>query len=330
VIDFKRLSDGRLAYTPLLGAAFGVSTTRGYRLTDLAGHLLAEQFTEDPVADPVDHHDYVELPGGNRAMLTYPLVKNEPLAQLGSGFFNGDSIVDGEIHELDGSGHTIWKWSTGDHFGYDEVTFPQRFGLYPAEPHGGEVDVFHINSLAPTDDGSGDYIVSARHLDAVFRVDHDNGDVLWKLGGKTKPSKQLTIIGDPLGGPLRAHDAHLTGNELTLFDNRSGTAGPARAVAYRIDTVARTATMLWEIRDPQNRASLGLGSVRVQPDGSIVVCWGGLQPMFQEFGPDRVSRMTIASHSEHLSYRLVKYPKATFTATELRATAGGVAQAPSA
>ena len=61
VIDFKRLSDGRLAYTPLLGNAFGVSTTRGYRLTDLAGHLLAEHLTEDPVADPVDHHDYVEL-----------------------------------------------------------------------------------------------------------------------------------------------------------------------------------------------------------------------------------------------------------------------------
>ena len=53
--------------------------------------------------------------------------------------------------------------------------------------------------------------------------------------------------------------------------------------------------MLWEIRDPQGRPSGGLGSVRVQADGSIVVCWGGLQPMFQEFGPDHVSRMTIAS-----------------------------------
>jgi hypothetical protein len=329
VIDFKLLSNGSFVYTPLLGPFYGVSTTRGYRVSDLQGHLLAEHLTANPSADPVDHHDYVELPNGGRAMISYPLVKNQPLGVIGPGFFNGDSIVDGKIEELDASGHATWTWLARDHFGYDEVTFPQRFGLYPAEPHGGEVDVFHINSLAPTDDGSGDYIVSARHLDAVFRVDHDTGDVLWKLGGKTKPNRQLTIIGDPLGGPLRAHDARLTGNVLTLFDNRSGTAGPARAVAYRIDTVARTATMLWEIRDPQNRASLGLGSVRVQPDGSIVLCWGGLQPMFQEFGPDRVSRMTIASHSEHLSYRLVKYPKATFSATELRATAGGAAHAPS-
>ena len=113
-----------------------------------------------------------------------------------------------------------------------------------------------------------------------------------------------------------------------MFDNRSGTAGPARAVAYAIDTVANTATMLWEIRDPLDRPSNGLGSVRVQADGSIVVCWGGLQPMFQEFGPDHVSRMTIASDAQHLSYRIVKYPKATFTATVLRANAGGNAQAP--
>jgi hypothetical protein len=99
-------------------------------------------------------------------------------------------------------------------------------------------------------------------------------------------------------------------------------------VAYRIDTVAKTATMLWEIRDPQGRASGGLGSVRVQPDSSIVVAWGGLQPMFQEFGPDRVSRMTITSDSQHLSYRIVKYPQSTFSATTLRSTAGGSAQTP--
>ncbi len=333
VIDFKRLSDGRLAYTPLLGAAFGVSPTRGYRLTDLAGRLLEERLTENPAADPVDHHDYVALPSGNDALLTYPLVKDQPLAQLGPGYFDGDSIVDGQIHELDASGHTVWTWSAADHFGYDEVTFPQRFGLYPAEPHGGEVDPYHLNSLAGVDDGSGDYLVSARHLDAVFRVDHATKQVEWKLGGVdpgTDPKPQLTVIGDPFGGPLRPHDARLDGNVLTLFDNRSGTSQPARAVAYRIDTNAGTATMLWEIRDPQGRPSGGLGSVRVQADGSILVCWGGLQPMFQEFGPDRVSRMTIASDPLHLTYRIVKYPKATFSAAVLRANAGGQAQTPAA
>src|SRR5699024_4499952 len=119
-------------------------------------------------------------------------------------------------------------------FGYDEVTFPQRFGLYPAEPHGGEVDPFHLNSLAHVDDGSGDYVVSARHLDAVFRVDRTTKKVEWKLGGAepgTDPKPHLTVIGDPFGGPLRPHDARLVGDVLTLFDNRSGTSQPARAVA---------------------------------------------------------------------------------------------------
>src|SRR5262249_24999463 len=143
--------------------------------------------------------------------------------------------VDGEIQELDASGNAVWTWSARAHFGYDEVTFPQRFGLYPSEPHGGEGDPFHLNSLDAVNDGTGDYVVSAQHLDPVFRIDRDTGDVLWKLGGAkpgTDPKPQLTIIGDPLGGPLRPHDARLNGNVLTMFDNRAGTSGPARAVAY--------------------------------------------------------------------------------------------------
>ena len=102
---------------------------------------------------------------------------------LGPQYFDDDSIVDGVIHELNSSGALVWDWSALDHFGYDEVTFPQRFGLYPSEPHGGEVDVFHLNSLALAGDGSGDYIVSARHLDAIFRVDRATDDIDWILGG---------------------------------------------------------------------------------------------------------------------------------------------------
>ncbi len=46
---------------------------------------------------------------------------------------------------------------------------------------------------------------------------------------------------------------------LTLFDNRTATGQPARAVAYQIDTVAETATMLWQIVEPGGGTSLGLG-----------------------------------------------------------------------
>lgn len=340
VIDLKRRSDGRLIYTPQLGATYGADPTSGYRVMSLAGTLIAEHLTVDPATNPVDHHDYVELPDGARAMLSYPLERDKDLAVLGAGYFDGDSIVDGVIQEIDADGDLVWSWRTDDHFGYREVTFPQRFTSYPGEPNGGEVDVWHLNSLDRVDDGSEDYVVSSRHLDAVFRVDHDTEQVDWILGSlPSEPGSpgyvanesgapRLRIVGDTLGGPRRPHDARLRGDVLTLFDNRAATGQPARAVAYRIDEVARTATLLWEIRNPSGASSPGLGVNRVTPDGSVLVDWGGgLQPMFEEFTAAGVSMMTIAQPGG-ASYRIVKEPPTAFSAGVLRANAGGSLEAP--
>src|SRR5438477_4278488 len=72
------------------------------------------------------------------------------------------------------------------------------------------LDLEHFNSLevAP----NGDYIVSARHMDAVFRIDHTTGTIAWKLGGNPvnkDGAPSLQILNDPLGGPKRTHDARL-------------------------------------------------------------------------------------------------------------------------
>ena len=108
------------------------------------------------------------------------------------------------------------------------------------------------------------------------------------------------------------HDARLAGDVLTMFDNRSGTGQPARAVAYRIDEAADTATMLWEIREPQGRTSPSIGSTRITPDGSILITWGNLQPMFEEYSASGTRLMSITQVPFGNSYRIVKYPTADF------------------
>jgi hypothetical protein len=40
--------------------------------------------------------------------------------------------------------------------------------------------VFHINAIDRQPDG--DYVVTARHMDGVFRVDYPSGNVKWTLG----------------------------------------------------------------------------------------------------------------------------------------------------
>ena len=268
VIDFKRLSNGRSAYMPLLGATFGIE----HRLAAIGSPTSRATCSPSTsprtrVAIPVDHHDYVELPGGGCSLLSYP---------LGEGPAAGAARAAVLRRRLDRRrrdprarlvGRTGVDWSALDHFSYEEVTFPQRFGLYPSEPHGGEVDVFHLNSLALVDDGSGDYIVSARHLDAIFRVDRATGDIdleaRWRAHRGSDPEAAAHDRRRPArraAAPAR-RPPHRQRADVVRQPGRH--TGPARAVAYRIDTVAGTATMLWEIRDPQGRPSPGLGSVRV-------------------------------------------------------------------
>jgi hypothetical protein len=94
-------------------------------------------------------------------------------------------------------------------------------------------------------------------------------------------------------------------------------------VAYRIDEVARTATMLWEFRHPGPNPGATLGSVRQATDGSVLVNWSqGLQPIIEELAPNgtRLMSVTIPGAS---SYRTVKYAPGDFDVNTLRATAGG-------
>ena len=247
MLDLKRRSDGRLLMTPLLGPRYGVLPDAGYQVSSLSGTLVDEHITVDDPADPgveypTDHHDYVALPGGGWAMLSYPLLTGQDLTVLGTGYLADDTIADGVVQEIDADGNLVWSWRTSDYFGYDEATYPIRWGPTP-DYVGGEVDVFHLNSLDQIADGSGDYLVSARHLDAVFRIDRSTGDLDWILGSlpPATPNKsgadRLTILDDPLGGPRRPHDARMVGNVLTLFDNRTDTGEPSarRGVRDRRD-----------------------------------------------------------------------------------------------
>lgn len=294
--------------------------------------------TDDQLMSPVDHHEFIDGPDDGWTIISYPYREGVDTTGMpsGPGPFGApggqldDRVVDSEIVELDGNGDRVWSWNSKDHFSPAETTFPQRFGRYPGTP--AEVDLIHINSVQRLPDG--DYVASARHLDAVFRVDRDSGEVLWILGSlQTDPSdpddvanlnadKRLEIVADPWGGPRRQHDARLDGNILTVYDNRTGMAGQsARAVAYRIDEAAGTATMIREIRQPAGLLSGALGSARFAADGSVLVNWGQLQPMFTELDAADNTLLSITSRAG--TFRAIKVDKSSFAVEQLRASTGG-------
>ena len=169
----------------------------------------------------------------------------------------------------------------------------------------------------------------------MFRVDRDSGDVDWvvtsapddtpNLGDKLR----LDIDDDPRDGPKRPHDARLDGDVLTMFDNRTDTGEPARAVAYRIDESAATATLLWEIEQQAGLTSVGLGSTRVTPEGTVVISWGGaIQPVLGEYTTSGEPLIEITQVGGGNAYRITKEPSSAFSLDLLRATAGGTIDMP--
>ena len=332
-MDLKRLSDGRLAFTPSEGP-FGIREDQGYWLTNLQGAGTIKHRTTSPAPNalPTDHHDYIELPGGpnRRALISYP-IENAP-GGLPFGGPHANRFSDGVIEEVNADGTRAWIWTMSDHFDPASSTFPINFATTSGFEDKGW-DVFHINAIDRVE-SDGDYVVTARHMDGVFRVDYPSGEVLWTLGTPAAiddtdaaNKKQLRIIGDPYGGPKRPHDARLNGNVLTIFDNQSGMPGrQSRAVAYAIDTTNPadpTATMLWEFRNQAPFTGDTLGSVQQTAD-SVLINWGaGLQPLIEELAPNGTRMMSIGLPNGGNSYRTVKYPQGDFDVNALRANAGG-------
>jgi hypothetical protein len=170
----------------------------------------------------------------------------------------------------------------------------------------------------------------------VFRVDRATGNVDWILGSLPSDpaapgyvpnlggATRLRIVGDPWGGPRRQHDARYdeATKTLTVYDNRTGMVGQsARVVVYRIDEGAGTAEMIREIRQPAGLISGALGSARFAPDGSVLVNWGQLQPMFTELDADGNTLLSITSQVG--TFRAIKVDKATFAVDQLRNSTGG-------
>ncbi len=138
--------------------------------------------------------------------------------------------------------------------------------------------------------------------------------------GQTRP-ESLEVVGDPVfdaGGSFSGqHDARLLGDDIvSLHDNGTGFRAP-RAVKYRIDETARTATLLRDLSDPLVPTSACCGSVRVLPTGNYVMGWGGSRTLTEMTAAgERVFLLQIDGAG---LYRALPTPPGLLTIDALRA-----------
>jgi hypothetical protein len=256
-VDAKLLPNGNVVWMHVLQP--GPSGAEEHQLD---GSLVR---TLDTVPGGADFHDIQLLPNGNYLLGKYT-VRTGDLSSCGGP--ETGAFADAELQELSPNGDLVWSWRASDHIPFTELTATWQDQCSTG-------DIYHWNSVERDGDG---YVLSFRHLDAVYRIDRATGAIDWKLGGDPRP-ESLTVVDDPLSAVSTfcgQHDPRVLSDEsLTVHDNGSRCDRAPRAVRYAIDETANTATLLEDVRDPEAPSSFCCGSSRRLPGGNWVSAWGG-------------------------------------------------------
>jgi len=265
-----------------------------------------------PATGPgLDFHALALLPGGNALALVYERT-NAPLpagtgplpVQPERGRENCPSVpptpssasLRGRVIEVAPDGEVVRVWRVEDHLPDAPVSATWVNASPSSDGSDCVVDAEHLNALAFYADApgssSGRVLLTGRHMDGAAMISWPGGEVLWTLGGHAG-ADALEIVGDPLGGPVRPHDANLLGEDRVLiYDNRmNGEA--SRAVVYRLDLAARRAVLeesYATICEGGPCAAFAMGSSRRTLSGDgVPVGWGTASVTASEFalGADR-------------------------------------------
>jgi arylsulfotransferase ASST len=314
-IDAKLLPDGNLAWSEFSGATFAARSSP-YEERRLNGKLVRRI---QMVGVDTDYHDLQVMPNGDYLLLSYAL-RDSTVDLSPYGGPSNAKVLDAVAQEVSPAGKLVWSWNSKDHVAVSESEpFMGSVLVNPAHLRDGSeaYDIAHVNAIEPA---GGSVLISIRHTDAVYKVNRATGAIEWKLGG-THTAQSLEVAGEPDGSLVFGgqHDIRrLSDGTLTLHDNRTGTEFSPRAVRYRIDEAARTATMIEQVVDPNVILSLCCGSARRLPGGNWVTSWG-FHPLVEELSPNGKLLFKLRFGGNLFSYRAVPVRARDLSVRALRA-----------
>lgn len=210
-----------------------------------------------------DHHEFLMLENGNFVVLAYvPTLRD--LTEFGEG---ADArVFDSMLQEITPERDVVFEWNSWGHMSYDDsVKEPDLRYEYA-----------HVNSVFVDTDGN--WLISARGLAQVLKIDRTTGEVIWRFGGKTN---EFTFVDDPYGGFCGQHTATRVDNgNLLLFDNgrlcwpeMPERGEYTRVVEYELDEERKTARLVWSFSHEEIYAS-SAGSAQRLPNGNTFIGWG--------------------------------------------------------
>lgn len=263
-IDAEQQTTGN--YTLFVGASTGWQPTPGrFYEVNAAGDSVQTYAASAPYyTDP--HELLLEYAAGNldRLHILGYEFRHIDLTAIGG---KPDQLVAGHVLLRETSSGTIeYLWNAWDHLNIaDWIFIPPGLAQMPS------VDFDHPNSL--TKDADGNYVVSFASLGEISKIDAKTGEMLWRFGGR---NNQFAFVDDPLGGfGIQHHVGVLPDGNLLFIDNGVRHTPPeSRAVEYKLDLSAHTATLVWQYRHTPAVFSPFAGSAQRLKNGNTFVAFG--------------------------------------------------------
>ncbi|ERT01711.1 hypothetical protein HMPREF1624_00005 [Sporothrix schenckii ATCC 58251] len=196
-------------------------------------------------------------------------------------------VLSSGFQEIDiETGEVVFEWHSFDHVDPKRSAFPldtktNIFGSGRSESDAW--NYFHVNSVDK--DGDGNYLVSARNMASVYKLNGTNGHVLWQLGGLHGGAdfEFENPENDVFG---YQHHARFCGRStdgsieyISLFDNGAHSADvkthpTSRARVYKLDYNTGRATAIRSYEAPDGLSASTQGSTQILPNGHVFVNWG--------------------------------------------------------
>jgi hypothetical protein len=220
-------------FTAFVGNSTGFNAGTGnyVELTPTGDSVRAISAVGSPFTDPHELLESFDRTGARRADYLFGYgFKAVDRTAIGGG--PSDTIAVHQVLRINTAGTVDTLISGDEHWDAADDVAPAIIG-----------DLDHPNSIDFDRDGG--VIVSYRDLSTIVKVNRHTHKFVWQFGGT---HNQFTIIGDPFGGFDSQHTARVLPNgHLLIFDNGwTHTPQQSRAVEYALDTVAKTATMVWQ------------------------------------------------------------------------------------
>jgi Arylsulfotransferase (ASST) len=263
-----------------------------------------------------DLHEFRITPRGTALITVYHPIPYD-LSALG-GPADGQ-VVDGIAQEIDiASGAVVFEWHSLDHVGLDESEAP-----VPTTA-GAVYDYFHINAVNWDEDGN--IIINARNTWTTYKVDHRDGKVLWRLGGK----KSSFALGDGVAFAWQHDPEPVDRSTVRIFDNEAAPAvrTTSRVIWVRRDPWRHTASLVRSIIHPDGLLAGSQGNSQALDDDHTFVGWGATG-RFSEFdagGQLLFDASVPTGYDTYRAYRNVWHatPETAPTATAQRNSDGSV------